>query len=232
MHYYRKPLAVESKADESPVTRADKEAEKRMRELISSEFPEHGIMGEEFGLHQPDAAWRWVLDPIDGTKSFIHGSFMFGTLIALLKDGEPVLGVINFPALKQFMIGDNKRTLLNGEPVAVRKTTQLSDATLLATDHLDMARHQNGAAFDKLAAQVKLYRSWGDCYGYYLLAGGYADIMIDPVMSPWDTMALIPVIQGAGGIITDYQGKSAASGNSVIAAHADLHGEVIRLLNP
>lgn len=229
--YFRKDFQIEHKADETPVTIADKKAEELMRSLIEKHYPEHGILGEEFGEINPDAEYKWILDPIDGTKSFICGTVTFGTLIALLKNGEPIIGAINQPVLKEFLIGDNSTTLLNNEKVTVREQTDISEAVLLTTDHFNVHNYQDGGLFDELAQKVKLYRNWGDSYGYYLVATGYADIMIDPIMSVWDTMALIPVIRGAGAVITDYQGNNPVTGNSIIAATKGLHEKVVNLLN-
>ncbi len=229
--YFRKKISVEEKPDNSPVTIADKQAEEIMRSEIMKAFPSHGILGEEFGKHNPDAEYQWILDPIDGTKSFICGALSFGTLIALLKNGQPLLGVIYQPVLDEFLIGDNFETTLNGKKTAVRKCTLLSDAVLLTTDHLNIEKYQDINKFNRLIKKVKLYRNWGDCYGYYLLATGYADIMIDPVMSVWDIMALIPIVKGAGGIITDYHGKNPTEGNSIIASSKSIHNEIIDLLN-
>ena len=229
--YFRTKLDLETKSDDTPVTIADKKAEETMRNMIMKEFPDHGILGEEFGNYNEDAEYRWVLDPIDGTKSFVCGTITFGTLIALLKNGEPILGVINQPVLDEYLIGDNESAQLNGETVQLRKCNSLDEAVLLTTDHLAIYNYQNGPRFEELIRKVKLYRQWGDCYGYYLLATGYADIMIDPIMSTWDSMALIPVIKGAGGMISDYSGKSPVSGNSIVASTVELHPEVIELLN-
>lgn len=229
--YFRSNIKVEFKQDNSPVTIADKKAEEIMREQIIKEFPDHGITGEEFGNYKEEAEYKWILDPIDGTKSFICGALSFGTLISLLKDGEPILGVINHPILDEFLIGDNKITLINDKLSFVRKCEQLSDAVLLATDHLNFEKYQNLKHFETLIKKVKLYRQWGDCYGYYLLATGYADVMIDPIMSVWDTMALIPIIKGAGGIITDYHGDNPLQGDSIIAAALGIHQQVLEILN-
>lgn len=229
--YFRSELTVDNKLDDSPVTIADKKAEEIMRTRIMKEYPEHGIIGEEFGNYNENTKFKWVLDPIDGTRSFIRGALSFGTLIALLKDGKPVLGVINHPVLNEFLIGDGKNTTLNDKEVKVRECNNISEATLLTTDHLNVGKYQNANAFNKLLKKVKLYRQWGDCYGYYLVATGFADIMIDPIMSPWDKMALIPIIEGAGGIITDYKGDDAVTGNSIIAASRGIHSFIIKELN-
>lgn len=229
--YFRTSVAVDSKIDSSPVTIADKKAEELMREEIMKEFPDHGIIGEEFGKHNEDAEYKWILDPIDGTKSFISGALTFGTLIALTYKGNPILGVINQPVLKELLIGDNLTSELNGNIVKVRETKNISDAVLLATDHFGIGEYFDQGKFNELAKLVKLYRNWGDCYGYYLVATGFADIMIDPIMNIWDSMALIPVIKGAGGIITDYKGKNAITGTSIIASTPGIHSEIIKTLN-
>lgn len=229
--YFRTHISVDAKEDNSPVTIADKKSEEVMRELILKHYPEHGIFGEEFGKSNEDAEYIWVLDPIDGTKSFICGAYSFGTLIGLLKNGEPILGVYNHPILNDFLLGDNFETMVNGEKTKVRHCTDLSDAFLLTTDHLNVEKYQNIDRFNQLIKKVKLYRNWGDCYGYYLLATGYADIMIDPIMSPWDLLALIPIINGAGGIITDYHGYDPLNAKSIVAASREIHSEVISILN-
>jgi len=229
--YFRTGVSVESKTDNSPVTIADKKAEEVMRELIAKYYPSDGIFGEEFGETNKDAEYTWILDPIDGTKSFICGAYSFGTLIGLLKNGKPILGMYNHPILNDFLIGDNYTTELNGTITKVRGRNNLSDAVLLTTDHLNIEKYQNKEKFDKLIKKVKLYRNWGDCYGYYLLATGYADIMIDPIMSPWDLLPLIPIVKGAGGVITDYQGNDPVKGKSAIASAKRIHSEVISILN-
>ena len=229
--YFRTGISVESKSDNSPVTIADKKAEEIMRELIMKQFPEHGIFGEEFGETNKDAEYKWILDPIDGTKSFICGAYSFGTLIGLLKNNQPIIGVYNHPILNDFLIGDNFETTINGEKTSIRNCESLEQAVLLTTDHLNIDEYQNIEKFNQLIKTVKLYRNWGDCYGYYLLTTGYADVMIDPIMSPWDLLPLIPIINGAGGIITDYQGNDPVKGKSAVAASPQIHSKVISLLN-
>jgi len=229
--YFRTEIKVESKSDLSPVTIADKKSEEVMREVIMKEFPEHGILGEEFGVHNEGAEYQWILDPIDGTKSFICGAIIFGTLIALTKKGEPILGVINQPVLGHFLIGDNNTAELNDQKVKVRDCKRLEEAVLVTADHLNIDKYQDLKKFEQLMRKVKLYRGWGDCYGYYLLSSGYIDIMVDPIMNIWDTMALVPVVKGAGGIITDYQGNNVLKGESVIAASPSIHSDVIKILN-
>jgi histidinol phosphatase-like enzyme (inositol monophosphatase family) len=229
--YFRTNISVEAKSDNSPVTIADKKAEEVMRDLIMKQYPDDGIFGEEFGETNKDAEYTWILDPIDGTKSFICGAYSFGTLIGLVKNGEPILGAYNHPILNDFLIGDNSETTVNGNKTKIRNCERLSEAVLLTTDHLNIEKYQNKEKFDKLIQKVKLYRNWGDCYGYYLLATGYADIMIDPIMSPWDLLPLIPIVRGAGGVISDYQGNDPTKGKSSIVASKQIHSDIISILN-
>lgn len=230
--YFRAGFQVEQKQDASPVTVADREAELRMRDLITRTFPDHGILGEEFPPHQPGARYQWVLDPIDGTKNFVAGGYIFGTLIALVEDGQPILGAVNHPLVGELFVGDNHHAWRNDEPIAVRACAAVEDALLLTTEHWSVWRYQNGDAFDLLTRRVREYRGWGGCHGYALVAGGGADIMLDPNMHPWDLLPMIPLIRGAGGAITDWQGSDPVQGNSIVATGGAIHDEVIRLLNP
>ena len=230
--YFRTGYTVDSKSDESPVTVADRQAEERMRALIAEHYPAHGILGEEFGHHQPDAPFQWVLDPIDGTKNFISHSYLFGTLIALTHEGQALLGAINQPILQDLLLGDGETTWLNGAPVRVRNCDRIEDAVFLTTSHYNVANFQNGPAFEAVAQRAGRYHTWGDCHGYYLVAVGGADVMTDPVMNLWDRAALVPIIEGAGGRITDWQGGDPLYGSGVIASGGGFHDELIRLLNP
>lgn len=226
-----KNVVVESKTDETPVTIADRNAETVMRQLIEQAYPDHGIIGEEFGHINADAEFVWILDPIDGTKSFATSCPLFGTLIALRHNGQPVLGAINLPVLRKLLIGDGTQTTLNGQPVRVRERNSLSEATLLNTDILLVEHYRNITGFERLIHKVKLFRTWGDCYAYYLVATGWADIAVDPIMEVWDIQALIPIIRGAGGIITAWDGSDPVNANSTVAASPALHKQVIEELN-
>lgn len=230
---YRQPgMTVETKADASPVTLADRGAEELMRAQIARRFPTHGIVGEEFGSERPGAEFVWVLDPVDGTKAFITGLPLWGTLIALLHNGQPVLGCIHQPVLGQLVIGDGVTTELNDRPVRCRPTRRIEDATLLTSDPMNPGKYQDGPRYDALQGRAKLVRTWGDCYGYLLLATGWADISLDPIMNPWDIAALVPVVRGAGGMITNWQGGSAYPAESIIAcATPELHAAVLAALN-
>jgi histidinol phosphatase-like enzyme (inositol monophosphatase family) len=230
-HFADPDLAVEAKSDATPVTIADRGAEELMRRLIGQRYPDHGVIGEEFGRDRPDAEFVWVLDPIDGTKAFAAACPLFGTLIALLHRGQPVLGAIHQPVLRQLCVGDGTTTTLNERPVRVRPCASIDDALLLITDVRDAARYHDGPGFAALAGRAKLVRTWGDCYGYLLVATGHADVMCDPVMSPWDIAALVPVVRGAGGVITDWRGRDPVSATSIVAAATPaLHAQVIATL--
>ena len=221
-HFANPALAVEIKSDDSPVTAADRGAEQLLRDLIAKKFPSHGIIGEEFGDDRPDAEFTWVLDPIDGTKAFITGVPLWGTLIALLHHGQPVLGAIHQPVLQQLMIGDGSVTTLNDRPVRVRECARIEDATLLTSDPLNPAKYQNGPAYDALVKRARLARTWGDCYGYLLVATGRAEAMVDPIVNPWDTACFQPIIEEAGGVFTDLNGEHSAFAGSAIATNAAL----------
>jgi myo-inositol-1(or 4)-monophosphatase len=230
--YFRGDVTVESKQDATPVTVADRQAEEVIRGLIGREFPGHGLIGEEFGEANPDAEYVWIIDPIDGTKSFICGVPLFGTLIGLLHRGVPEFGVIANPILDFMLCGDNRRTVLNGKPATCRSCLSINDAVLSTTSPLTAARHKQGGNFGRLTEQVKLYRAWGDCYGYVLLATGRIDIMADPEMKSWDTLPLIPVIRGAGGRVSTWRGGDpAADPTSLVATGPDIHDQVVGLLN-
>jgi len=224
-------LEVEMKEDDTPVTHADRNAETVMRDLIEKTYPSHGIIGEEFGTKDPEAEFVWVIDPIDGTKSFASACPLFGTLIGLLHEGKPLLGAIHQPVLKQFCFGDGETTTCNGKPVQFRTTSRLEEVRLLTTDIQNIERHQNRKNFDTLVESVHFMRTWGDCYGYLLLATGWADVMLDPIMNPWDFLPVIPVITGAGGMITTWEGGDPVKGDSIVATNKILHGRVIEILN-
>ncbi len=207
-NYFRAPIAVDDKPDRTPVTIADREAEHTMRRLIAKAFPAHGIIGEEEGRERADADSVWVLDPIDGTKNFISGIPLFGTLIALVRGGRPVLGVIDQPVLGERWLGvQGSATTLNGKPARTRACAALARATLYATAP-DMFAGTDATAFQRLQAQVKLARFGADCYAYAQLATGFIDLVVECDLKPYDFSALVPVIEGAGGAIVDWRGQA------------------------
>ena len=240
LHYFRAGVDVIGKADGSPVTIADREAEAAMRATIEAAFPDHGIIGEEFGNVRLDADYVWTLDPIDGTKNFVAGSFLHSTLIGLLHHGQPVLGALHHPVTGHLMIGSPEETRLNGEVVRVRPCAAIKDAVVLSSSYTTVGKLVNGAAFEALIQGARLYRTWGDGHGYFLLASGYADGMADPIMALWDIAPLIPIVQGAGGQITAWDGGPALPsieavlqrGTSAVATAGPLHADVIAALNP
>jgi histidinol phosphatase-like enzyme (inositol monophosphatase family) len=220
---------VELKLDRTPVTVADRGAEEAMRGFLARECPGHGVLGEEFGESPGDGRYRWVLDPIDGTKSFIHHVPLFGTLVALERDGVPVVGVIACHAVGETAYAAvGQGAFLNGERIRVSATASLAEATVSMTSFKRMPRH-HPRGFARLCESAGLIRAWGDCYGYLMVAAGRADIMLDPVMSPWDVAALFPVISEAGGKITTWQGEP-RPGDSSIATNGVLHDAVLAIL--
>ncbi len=233
-HYFRAPLAIDSKADDTPVTIADREAEQAMRALIESHWPEHGIIGEEFGSLREDADYVWVLDPIDGTRAFITGKPMFGTLIALLQDGAPIIGVIDQPVSGERWTGATGRpTDFNGGAAATRRCAGLNDAILNATTP-DMFQGGDSARFGALGAAAKETHYGGDCYAYGLLASGFIDVIAEADLKPYDFCALIPVVEGAGGIMTDWQGRAldlASDGRVIASGDAAVHMQAVEILS-
>lgn len=230
--YFRENLQIELKTDATPVTIADRKAEEIIRTLVGREFPDHGIIGEELGEFKPDADHVWIIDPIDGTKSFIAGVPLFGTLIALLEKGRPLISVIANPVLDTFLCGDNTETRLNGTRVVASGCTAVSKAILSTTSPRTAGQLHNPANFHRLSETVGLYRAWGDCFGYHLLSCGRIDIMTDPIMNRWDSLPLIPVVRGSGGIITTWNGGDpVADPTSIVAAAPGVHAAVIEILN-
>ncbi len=218
--YFRQTIAIDDKSDLSPVTIADREAEAAMRRMIVHRFPEHGIIGEEHGSHRPDADYVWVLDPVDGTKSFISGIPLFGTLIALAWRGRPVLGIIDQPVAGERWIGAAGRpTTLNGAPIRTRACPALERATLFTTAP-ELFAGTEAAGFERLRRAVKLTRYGADCYAYAVLATGFVDLVVESGLKPHDFAALVPVIEGAGGSVTDWQGNPVGLGSpgQIIAA--------------
>jgi len=215
LKYFKQDFEVVSKADDSPVTIADRETEQVIRAEILKRYPDHGIIGEEFGVTNPESRIQWVLDPIDGTKSFIHGVPFYTTLIGIMIDNEPVVGVINAPALDELCAaGIGLGATLNGEPCSVREKENMEDSTLLITEIRRFQECGMEAAFQELMSKTKLHRTWGDAYGHMMVAVGRADIMFDPILNIWDAAALLPVLKEAGGIFSDTEGvETIHSGN-------------------
>jgi histidinol phosphatase-like enzyme (inositol monophosphatase family) len=232
--YFRSGLTVDDKTDASPVTIADREAESAMRALLTAEVPQHGVFGEEHGAVRTDAEYVWVLDPIDGTKAFITGLPIFGTLIALLHRGRPILGVIDQPILDERWLGvEGERSAFNGRPIGVRACAGLEQAYMYSTAPIMFpgVLEQRHSA---LAQRVKLFRWGGDCYAYALLASGHVDLVVENSLKLYDFAALVPVVKGAGGLITDWQGRELdmqSDGSVLAAGDAAVHRQASDVLN-
>jgi inositol-phosphate phosphatase / L-galactose 1-phosphate phosphatase / histidinol-phosphatase len=233
MRHFRTRLAVIRKGDDSPVTIADRQIEAALREIIVQRHPDHGIYGEEHGAERLDARFTWVIDPIDGTKSFITGSPLFGTLIALLVDGHSVLGTIDMPALQETWLGARgEASTLNGHRCATA-STELGDAALYATSP-DQFSTCDAEKFNALSRRVGLRRFGGDCYAYGLLASGHIQIVAEAGLQPYDYLACAPVIESAGGVITDWDGKRLtlkSDGRVLAAASSNLHAQALDALH-
>lgn len=228
--HFRTPVPFENKSDGSPVTIADKSIESMMRRMIRERFPQDGIVGEEEESVSINSDRLWVLDPIDGTKSFMSGMPTFGTLIATVENGRPQLGVIDLPALGERWIGGPDRpTELNGEICQTRRCTQLSEAVLYSTSP-DIFRPEELRRFEQASGKAAMRRFGGDCYAYALLSSGHIDAIIEAAMKPFDFMALVPVIEGAGGVISNWEGEPLSfdsNGQVLASATLELHKELL-----
>jgi histidinol phosphatase-like enzyme (inositol monophosphatase family) len=229
--YFRKQPETSTKADGSYVTIADREAEAYLRRQIAERFPDDGVLGEEEGEHAGRSGRRWIVDPIDGTFAFVHGVPFYGVLIALEIDGEPSVGVVNIPALNEIVAAaSGLGCFLNGEPARVSNKASLAESLLLATDFHGCARYGFGRAAELLQARAKTSRTWGDCYGYVLVATGRAEVMLDPVMNLWDCAPLLPIMEEAGGTFTDWRGERTINGGNSIATNGLVFNEVMTLV--
>jgi myo-inositol-1(or 4)-monophosphatase len=234
--FFRTALAVENKkaGGFDPVTAADRAAENAMRALIRKNFPAHGILGEEYGSERPDAEYVWVLDPIDGTKSFIAGMVAWGTLIGLTRLGEPVFGMMHQPFTRERFSGDGGAARYRGpagnRDLRVRACNSIGDAVMFTTSPLLM-NEADRAAFRRVEDKVKLSRYGGDCYAYCMLAAGQIDLVIETELKPHDVVALIPIVAGAGGIMTTWEnGPPQAGGRIVVAGDKRVHAAALELL--
>jgi myo-inositol-1(or 4)-monophosphatase len=237
MPFFRTSVGIENKATAGgfdPVTAADRAAETAMRAMIHANFPEHGVVGEEFGDENAGAEYVWVIDPIDGTKSFISGMPAWGTLIALTRSGRPVYGMMHQPFTREHFSGDGGgaryRGPLGERALRVRPCADVAEAVLYTTSPLLMSPADR-ATFGRVENRVRLSRYGGDCYAYCMLAAGHIDLVIETNLKPYDIMALIPIVEGAGGVVTTWEGGSAGEGGRVVAAgDPRVHAAVLRLL--
>jgi histidinol phosphatase-like enzyme (inositol monophosphatase family) len=231
LKYFRREVETRLKGKDNFVTQADLEAEEFLRRRISERFPDDAIIGEEGGETSGTSGRRWIIDPIDGTYSFVHGVPFYGVLVGCEIDGDPAVGVINIPALGEIVYAaKGLGCFWNGEPARASRTAKLEDALLLATDFGSCARYGFGAAAGELQRRAAMRRTWGDCYGYVLVATGRADVMLDPVMNVWDCAALLPVVEEAGGTFTDWRGKRTIHSGNSVATNGLLFREVMQII--
>ena len=233
MKYFRKTLKIDNKPDRSPVTIADREVEMKMRSLIGENYPDHGIFGEEHGQENVVHPQIWVLDPFDGTKSFVTGMPTFGSLISFLVAGQPTIGVLEMPALNERWLGVvGKPTLFNQDPCQTSSCKTLEQAKIYATS-IDMFSDAERQIYYQVSSLAAIRRFGGDCYSYGLLASGHIDVVMESTLEPYDYLALVPVVQGAGGVITDWSGKPLdlhSAGNVLASATPELHQQVLDLI--
>jgi histidinol phosphatase-like enzyme (inositol monophosphatase family) len=235
-HYRRRGLPVQTKRDGSPVTIADQEAERRLRTLVEDRFPHDAILGEEFGDKPGTSGFRWVFDPIDGTKSFVCGVPLYGTMVACLHDAEPVVGVINMPALGEMVSGAKglgcwlDRTGLPREPARVSGVRDLREAVFVYTAPEVYSQAGCWDLFHRLSHAARLSRGWSDCYGCVLVATGRADVWVEPTVALWDVAAALPIIEEAGGRYTDLSGRRDVTTGSCLATNGFLHDDAMRVV--
>ncbi|MDG1857457.1 MAG: histidinol-phosphatase [Emcibacteraceae bacterium] len=238
LKYFKKSIDVLNKGAKlgttfDPVTVADRNTEFAIRELIRDRYPTHGIMGEEHSTEKGSSEYTWVIDPIDGTRAYITGVPTWGTLIALQKNGKTILGMLDQPYLKERYIGSVDGSTLNGDDIKIRGCETIFDATLSTTDPLQLFKDdEEQDKFFRVASGAKMMRNGYDCYAYAMVASGFMDVVIEAGLESYDIQAIIPIIEGAGGIITNWQGKPVTEGGQVVACgDARLHKQVIGLLN-
>jgi histidinol phosphatase-like enzyme (inositol monophosphatase family) len=234
-YFQRDDLAVERKADASPVTVADRGAEQLLRDRIAVVFPDDAILGEELGERPGTSGFRWILDPIDGTKSFIHGVPLYGTLVGLEHESQPADGIIHIPALDETAyaaIGQGAWYVRGSDgprPARVSATTKLAESLFVTSEVISFHRRGAQQVYEHLQAECRLTRTWGDCYGYLLVATGRAEVMVDPIMNIWDAAALLPIIQEAGGTYTDWRGAATIHSGEGVATNGLVLDEVLRI---
>ncbi len=230
LRHFKKSFNLEYKSDKSPVTNADREAETIIRDLIRENYPDHGIIGEEFGEENLDSDVIWILDPIDGTRSFIHGVPFYTTLIGVMIKEKPTIGVIYAPALDEMVsAATGEGCSLNGESIRVRACDKLENATFLTTDVDSFTEFGYDKVLQKLIEKTRVHRTWGDAYGHMMVATGRADIMIDAILNIWDAAALLPVITEAGGVYCDLSGVSSIHSGNALSTNQSIKEEIVQL---
>ncbi len=233
LQWFRHALEVETKLDASPVTIADRGVEAALRQRIAARYPEHGILGEEMGNDHTEAEYVWAIDPIDGTRSFITGFPLWGTLLAVLHQGVPVLGVIDVPAMDERWVGcAGSITRLNGRDCRTSRCAQIAQASLYSTSP-DIFSGDDRVAFERVSRAAGMRRFGSDCYGYALLASGHVDLVMESDLQPYDYLALVSVVENAGGVITDWTGRALgmhSDGRVLAAANAELHRQALAMI--
>ncbi len=233
-YFRRDDLEVERKDDDSPVTAADRQAEEHLRQRIAAAFPDDAILGEEFSDRSGTSGYQWILDPIDGTKSFIHGVPLYGTLIGVEHEKQSVLGVIRIPATGEcvyaatgggawYMSGDDEQP----RPARVSNRRTLAESLFVTSEVLSFDQLGRRKAYDTLQNIARLTRTWGDCYGYLMVATGRAELMVDPIMAVWDAASMLPILEEAGGTFTDWQGRATIHAGEGIATNGHILEEVL-----
>lgn len=232
LRHFQSELAVDQKADESPVTVADREAEAFLRAAIAARYPGHAVLGEEEGLSgDSSATYRWVLDPIDGTRSFIRGVPLYGVMVGLLREGEPVAGVVNMPALGEIVYAARGHGCWwNGRPCRASAVSTLRESLVVATVATGYEQYGKGDAFARVLAEAGIFRTWGDCYGHLLVATGRAEAALDPVMNVWDAAALFPILAEAGGTYTDWRGTPTIEGGEGLSTNGHVLSRLLTLI--
>jgi histidinol phosphatase-like enzyme (inositol monophosphatase family) len=231
LRHYRSPYAVEKKPDGSEVTVADRDAEAHLRSRISKQFPDDAIFGEEQEDYKGASGRRWIIDPIDGTFSFVRRVPMFGVLVALADESNVLLGVVNLPATQEIVsAARGLGCFWNGARARVSATESMTEALLLSTDFGTCEAYGFGRSAERLQRQAKACRTWGDCYGHILVATGRADVMLDPIMNVWDCAPLLPILEEAGGTFTDWKGSPTIDGGNAISTNRKLFAEVMKVI--
>ncbi len=231
LRYFQTDVGVELKEDNSPVTIADRASERLMRELIEKRYPHHSILGEEEGETRPGSSFRWILDPIDGTKSFVAGVPMYTVLVGLEREGVPVVGAVAIPPSNELITAAiGQGCVWNGRRARASTTSELSQAIISTTDVQHMYENAKGPAFDRLRNKAHMLRGWGDAYGHMLVATGRIDVMLDALMSPWDCAALMPILQESGATFTDWNGVATIYGGNAVSTNGILYEQVMQTI--
>jgi histidinol phosphatase-like enzyme (inositol monophosphatase family) len=232
LRYFQTEMTTYHKEDDSPVTIADRESELFLRDSILRRYPDHSVLGEEDGESgNPDATWRWIVDPIDGTKAFVHGMPLYGVMIGVEREGVPVIGVVNMPALGEIVYaGAGLGCWWNGRRCYVSPAKRLADGLVTTTSATRYGREGMQDVYDRFSLRAGLFRTWGDCYGYLLVATGRAVAMLDPVMNLWDAAALLRILQEAGGTFTDWNGRPRIDSGNGIGTNGLVFQELMRVV--